>query len=91
MAVYENRKCLTRYGAAFRRGRDFAAWVGVVPRQYSTGGKQKLFGISKRGNVYLPRMLIHGSRAVLIDGSGRVWNSGQLMSSAGIGSKTLHW
>ena len=45
-------------GAAFRRGRDFAAWVGVVPRQYSTGGKQKLFGISKRGNVYLRRMLI---------------------------------
>jgi transposase len=52
-------------GMAFRRGRDFAAWVGVVPRQYSTGGKQKLFGISKRGNVYLRRMLIHGARAVL--------------------------
>ena len=52
-------------GSAFRRGRDFAAWVGVVPRQYSTGGKQKLFGISKRGNVYLRRMLIHGARAVL--------------------------
>ena len=53
-------------GAAFRRGRDFAAWVGIVPRQYSTGGKQKLFGISKRGNVYLRRMLIHGARAVLV-------------------------
>jgi transposase len=52
-------------GAAFRRGRDFAAWVGVVPRQYSTGGKQKLLGISKRGNLYLRRMLIHGARAVL--------------------------
>ena len=52
-------------GAAFRCGRDFAAWVGVVPRQYSTGGKQKLYGISKRGNVYLRRMLIHGARAVL--------------------------
>jgi transposase len=52
-------------GAAFRRGRDFAAWVGFVPRQYSTGGKQKLFGISKRGNPYLRRMLIHGPRAVL--------------------------
>jgi transposase len=51
-------------GAAFRRGRD-AAWVGVVPRQYSTGGKQKLFGISKGGNIYLRRMLIHGARAVL--------------------------
>jgi transposase len=53
-------------GAAFRRGRDFAAWLGVVPRQYSTGGKQKLFGMSKRGNVYLGRMLIHGARAVLL-------------------------
>jgi transposase len=38
----------------------------VVPRQYSTGGKQKLFGISKRGNIYLRRMLIHGARAVLL-------------------------
>ena len=53
-------------GSAFRRGRDFSAWVGIVPRQYSTGGKQKLFGISKRGNIYLRRMLIHGARAVLL-------------------------
>src|SRR6516225_9186829 len=52
-------------GTAFHRGRDFAAWVGVVPRQYSTGGKQRLYGISKRGNIYLRRMLIHGARAVL--------------------------
>jgi transposase len=52
-------------GAAFGRGRDFAAWVGLVPRQYSTGGKAKLLGISKRGNIYLRRMLIHGARAVL--------------------------
>ena len=52
-------------GAAFRRGRDFAAWVGVVPRRYSTGGKPKLFGMRKRGNIYLRRMLIHGARAVL--------------------------
>jgi hypothetical protein len=42
-----------------------AAADGIVPRQYSTGGKQKLFGISKRGNLYLRRMLIHGARAVL--------------------------
>jgi len=53
-------------GAAFRRGRDFAAWLGVVPRQCSSGGKQKLLGISKRGNIYLRRMLIHGARAVLL-------------------------
>lgn len=38
-------------GAAFRRGRDFAAWLGVVPKQYSTGGKQKLLGISKRQHL----------------------------------------
>jgi len=53
-------------GAAFRRGRDFAAWLGVVPRQCSSGGKPKLLGISKRGNIYLRRMLIHGARAVLL-------------------------
>jgi transposase len=49
-------------GAAFRKGRDFAAWLGVVPRQYSTGGKAKLLGISKRGNSYLRKVLIHGTR-----------------------------
>ncbi len=50
-------------GAAFRKGRDFAAWLGLVPRQYSTGGKAKLLGISKRGNIYLRKILIHGARA----------------------------
>ena len=49
-------------GAAFRKGRDFAAWLGVVPRQYSTGGKARLLGISKRGNGYLRKILIHGAR-----------------------------
>jgi transposase len=53
-------------GAAFRRGRDFAAWLGIVPRQHSTGGRQQLFGITKCGNKYLRRMLIHGARAVLL-------------------------
>lgn len=42
-------------GAGFRRGKDLAAWVGMVPREYSTGGKQRLLGISKRGNSYLRR------------------------------------
>jgi transposase len=42
-------------GAAFKKGRGFAAWLGLVPGQYSTGGKQKLLGISKRGNKYLRR------------------------------------
>jgi transposase len=53
-------------GAAFRKGREFAAWLGLVPRQHSTGGKAQLLGISKRGNVYLRRMFIHGARAVLL-------------------------
>jgi transposase len=53
-------------GAAFRKGRDFAAWLGLVPRQHSTGGKAKLYGICKRGNIYLRRMFIHGARAVLL-------------------------
>jgi transposase len=53
-------------GAAFRKGREFAAWLGLVPRQYSTGGKTTLLGISKRGNSYLRRMFIHGARAVLL-------------------------
>ncbi|WP_424139753.1 IS110 family transposase [Roseomonas chloroacetimidivorans] len=49
----------------FGRGRDLAAWLGLVPRQVTTGGKPKLLGISKRGNVYLRKMLIHGARAAL--------------------------
>ena len=49
----------------FQRGRDLAAWLGLVPRQMTTGGKPKLLGISKRGNGYLRKMLIHGARAAL--------------------------
>jgi transposase len=52
-------------GAAFRQGRDFAAWVGLVPREHFTGGKQKLLGIGKRGNKYLRSLFIQGARAVL--------------------------
>src|SRR6266566_7078379 len=48
-------------GAAFRKGRGFAAWVGLVPREHSTGGKQKLLGISKRGNCYLRRLFVQGA------------------------------
>jgi len=53
-------------GAAFRKGREFAAWLGLVPRQHSTGGKARLLGISKRGSIYLRRMFIHGARAMLL-------------------------
>jgi transposase len=52
-------------GGAFRKGREFAAWVGLVPREHSTGGKQQLLGISKRGNCYLRRLFVQGARAVL--------------------------
>ncbi|HZA93969.1 MAG TPA: IS110 family transposase [Gemmatimonadales bacterium] len=51
--------------SGFTRGRDLAAWLGLTPRQHSTGGKQRLLGISKRGNTYLRTSLIHGARAAL--------------------------
>lgn len=50
---------------SFDRGRDLSAWLGIVPRQFTTGGKPRLLGISKRGNSYLRRQLIHGARAAL--------------------------
>ena len=49
----------------FERGRDLAAWLGLVPRQSTTGGKPRLMGISKRGNTYLRKLLIHGARAAM--------------------------
>ncbi len=52
-------------GRTFARGRDLAAWLGLVPRQITTGGKPHLVGITKRGNKYLRKLLIHGARAAL--------------------------
>lgn len=49
----------------FKDGRQLAAWLGLVPRQSSSGGKQMLLGISKRGDSYLRTLLIHGARAVI--------------------------
>jgi transposase len=49
----------------FRSGRQLAAWLGLVPRQYSSGGKERLGRISKRGDGYLRRLLVHGARADL--------------------------
>jgi transposase len=49
----------------FKSGRQLAAWLGLVPRQDSSGGKERLLGISKRGDTYLRTLLIHGARAVL--------------------------
>jgi transposase len=53
-------------GSAFTKGREFASWLGLVPRQHSTGGKNRLLGISKRGNPYLRRLFIHGARSVFM-------------------------
>jgi transposase len=50
---------------SFSNARQFAAWLGLVPRQHSSGGKPVLLGISKRGDVYLRTLLIHGARAVV--------------------------
>lgn len=52
-------------GRDFRRGRDVSASIGLVPKQHSTGGKDTLLGISKRGDKYLRSLLIHGARAVV--------------------------
>lgn len=62
----------------FKDGRQLAAWLGLVPRQYSSGGKQTLLGISKRGDSYLRTLLIHGARAVVRIAESRV-------------SQTCHW
>jgi transposase len=52
-------------GKQFKCGRDLAAWLGLTPKQHSSGGKERLLGISKRGDAYLRTLLIHGARAVL--------------------------
>jgi transposase len=49
----------------FKNGRQFAAWLGLVPKQHSTGGQTRLLGISKQGDSYLRKLLIHGARATL--------------------------
>jgi transposase len=52
-------------GHSFENGRQFSAWLGLVPRQNSSGGKSRLLGISKRGDPYLRTLLIHGARSVV--------------------------
>jgi transposase len=64
MAAVGDRRC-------FKNGRQFAAWLGLVPRQRSSGGHARLFGISKRGDRYLRTLLIHGARAALSRAGGR--------------------
>ena len=50
--------------SAFKSGREFAAWLGLVPRHSGTGGRVRMLGISKRGDTYLRTLLIHGARSV---------------------------
>ena len=57
--------------SSFKNGRQLAAWLGLVPRQYSSGGKQMLQGISKRGDTYLRTLLIHGGRSVMRVAAGK--------------------
>ena len=52
-------------GADFKNGRHLAAWLGLVPRQYSSGDKRITMGISKRGSQHLRSLLVHGARAVV--------------------------
>lgn len=54
-----------RQAAHFKNGRQFAAFLGMTPRQHSSGGKQRLLGIHKRGDSYLRSLLVHGARSVL--------------------------
>ncbi|WP_321969283.1 IS110 family RNA-guided transposase [Paraburkholderia tropica] len=53
-------------GTQFKSGRNFASWLGLVPREFSTGGKQNLLGITKRGNPYLRKLLVHGAHACVL-------------------------
>lgn len=58
---------------AFKDGREFAAWLGLVPRQTGTGGRVRQLGISKRGDAYLRTLLMHGARAVVRLASSKSW------------------
>jgi transposase len=51
--------------SAFQNGRQCAAWLGLVPRQHATGGQERLLGISKRGDSYLRKLLVHGARTTI--------------------------
>jgi len=55
----------------FKNGRQFAAWLGLVPRQHSSGGRNNLLGLSKRGDIYLRMLLIHGARTVVMYSEGK--------------------
>ena len=58
-------------GSAYRRGRDVSAAVGLVPGQHSSGGREQLLGISKRGDRYLRSLLVHEARSVVRQAAGK--------------------
>ncbi|MDO3530263.1 IS110 family transposase [Ralstonia pseudosolanacearum] len=62
----------------FRSGREFAAWLGLVPKQVGTGGKVRQLGLSKRGDTYLRTLLMHGARSVITRGTRSPWLDGLL-------------
>ncbi|UIF88437.1 IS110 family transposase [Cupriavidus sp. UYPR2.512] len=62
----------------FRSGREFAAWLGLVPKQTGTGGHVRQLSLSKRGDTYLRTLLMHGARSVIIKGSRTAWLDGLL-------------
>ena len=74
----------------FSSGRQLAAWLGLVPRQHSTGGKSLLLGISKRGDCYLRTLLIHGARAV-IRCAGAKRKVGAVQSATGASTQCRNW
>jgi len=67
----------------FKNGRQLAAWLGLVPRQHSTGGKPNLLGISKRGDVYLRALLVHGARAAILSAQRHAKTDSWLMKLLG--------
>jgi len=79
--------------SAFKNGRQFSAWLGLTPKQCSTGGKTTLLGITKRGDSYIRKNLIHGCRAVVFHASGKSdkksnWISNKL-SSKGVNKTSV--
>ncbi len=80
--------------AAFRSGRQMAAWLGLVPRQRSTGGRPTLLGISKRGGRYLRTLLIHDARSSIRFASRRTDRraaAGRLPPRSGVGGTLRPW
>jgi transposase len=60
----------------FKNGRQLAAWLGLVPRQHSSGGKSVLLGMSKRGDIYLRTLLVHGARSVILAAERKIDQAG---------------